>query len=81
MGTSPVASAAGAQGIAGALSILLMWALNAAWGFTFPPEVSLSFSTVLGALLHLVCRKLGGCDMDGDGKPDVGVTTTTEVKP
>lgn len=79
---NPVAVAAGAQGLAGATSILFMWALNARYGITFPPEVALSFSTVFGAILHLVCRKIGGCDTDGDGKPDVGVVPQkSEVKP
>lgn len=73
--TTQVANAAGAQGLAGSLSILLMWALNAKWGMTFPPEVSIAFSTALGALLHFACSKMGGCDTNGDGKPDIGVKT------
>lgn len=71
--TGQVATATGAQGLSGALSVLLMWALNYKWALTFPPEVSISFSIVLGALLHFACAKIGGCDVDGDGKPDVGI--------
>lgn len=71
--TGQVATATGAQGLSGALSVLLMWAINARYGMTFPPEVSISFSIVLGALLHFICAKMGGCDTNGDGKPDVGV--------
>lgn len=77
--TTQVTTAAGAQGISGSTSILLMWALNAAFGWTFPPEVSIAFSSVLGGLLHLACAKLGGCDTDGDGIPDAGVTQQTKT--
>lgn len=70
--TGQVATATGAQGLSGALSVLLMWAINAKWGVTFPPEVSISFSICLGALLHFGCAKVGGCDINGDGKPDIG---------
>ncbi len=79
--TGQVATATGAQGLSGALSVLLMWVLNARYGMTFPPEVSISFSIVLGALLHFGCAKVGGCDTNGDGHPDFGVPAKTEVKP
>lgn len=64
--TSNVVTSAGAAGLATSLSILLMWALNDIFGMTFPPEVSIAFSTVLGAALHFTCAKIGGCDLPGD---------------
>lgn len=73
--TTQVTNAAGTQGLAGSLSILLMYALNAKWGWTFPPEVSIAFSASLGVVLHFICSKMGGCDTNGDGKADIGAKT------
>lgn len=69
---SPVAAAGTSNGTSLAFSVLLMYALNAAFGWTFPPEVSSSFTTAVTTILTILCHKYKWCDFDGDGKPDLG---------
>jgi hypothetical protein len=61
------ATAAGAGGVAGALGIIVVWALSLGH-VEVPPEVALAFSVVLTPLVHWAGLRLGTTKAD---KPPV----------
>lgn len=48
---NPVAVGGASQSIAMALTVLLCWALHL-WGIDPPADVTVAFSTLIGALIH-----------------------------
>ena len=71
---SPASAAGASNATSLAFSVLLMYALNGMFGWTFPPEVSSSFTSVVALGLTILCHKTKLCDLDGDGRPDLGGT-------
>jgi putative flippase GtrA len=69
--TNSVATSGASNAVSLSVAIILMYVLNAAWGHTFPPEVSAAFVSVVAWIFHVVCAKTKLCDIDGDGKSDV----------